>query len=156
MSERHESILEEIWDLFHRHKHRHYNYELAIFFHHHHNHHHMPTTSLTLTDLNPHVGVLSVIDATTGAVIPGTISNVAETVSDPSQDTATTDATNPNAVDVTAVTNTGSSVLGVTADFTSTDGTVSITGLSLSLPITNNVTVTPPPPQPTLVIDFGQ
>lgn len=117
----------------------------------------MPNASLVLTDFKPVTGVLSVTLGDNGPVIPGTISNIQEVISDPTQDSVANDAANPNGVDFTALTNTGNSAATVTADFVSTellaDGVTpkyNLKALPVNVAITNNI----PVPQPVLNITF--
>lgn len=131
--------------------------KLSIHFHNKKNNQHMPNASLVLTDFKPVTGVLSVTLGDNGPVIPGTISNIQEVISDPTQDSVANDAANPNGVDFTALTNTGNSAATVTADFVSTellaDGVTpkyNLKALPVNVAITNNI----PVPQPVLNITF--
>lgn len=154
-----EDEAELMWRILHfRRRPKHHPITLAIFFHH--KHHYQMTTSLTLVDKNVHVAVFSVVDVskTPAVLIPGKISNLQESTSDATIDTVSTDPNDANEADVQAVANTGSAVLGFTADFISDDGTINVQGLSVTLPVTNNIPVEPPPPppvQPALVVDIS-
>lgn len=135
---------------------------LAIYFPHNQNQFTMNTTNLSITQLKAYVGILFVTLGKDGPTIPGTLSNITEVSSDPTQDTAATDPNNPNAVDVTPATNQGNSLVTVTADFDSTetipsdDGTsqvpkYSVKGLTYTVAVTNNIQ----PPAPVLNADFS-
>lgn len=118
--------------------------------------------SATLTDLLKHTFVGQATD-TLGNVYQGTIAFTSAVPADPTQDTASVDATNANTVDAQAVSNTGGTVINVAGNFTSQgnstpapgstaaaipDGTV-IPGTGI-LTLTNNVPIgTTPPPVPT-------
>lgn len=103
---------------------------------------HLMANSVTLTDLLPHKGVISVIDQN-GNSYAGKLSNIQVTSSDSTVDTAGVDPNDPNTLDVTAVTKTGGSTINFTADFTPDspiDGQTSFTGLQGTATIVNNVT----------------
>lgn len=74
--------------------------------------------SITLTDTNPHTGLIQVVDGA-GNVYTGTYANVAVSVADPTQDSATVDTTNPNTIDVQEKNPTGGTTGTLTLDFTS-------------------------------------
>lgn len=132
----------------------HHRYKLRIHFHNSNNQ--QMANSLTLTDKDVHTGLLSVTDSLTGNTLTGTLSNIVVTDSDTTQDTASSDTTKPNTIDVQAVSNSGGSVVSVTADFTSqgnagiADGTV-FTGLKAQGTLINAI---PTAPQPVLNLNF--
>jgi hypothetical protein len=108
--------------------------------------------SVTLTSLTPDQGVIAVVDTANGnEILTGTLANLSAVESDPTQDTASIDPTVANTLDLTAITNTGSTMVTVKGDFTSignagiTDGTV-FPGITVQVAVTNNIPVTPPPP----------
>src|ERR1700744_1355020 len=74
--------------------------------------------SITLTDNQPHTGLVSVIDGN-GNTYTGTLANVVVTPADPTQDTAQVDPTTPNTIDIQEASPTGGTTVSVTADFTS-------------------------------------
>lgn len=74
--------------------------------------------SITLTDNQPHTGLITVVDGA-GNAYTGTLANVVVTTADPTQDTATVDPTTPNTIDVQEANPTGGTSVSVTADFTS-------------------------------------
>jgi uncharacterized protein YdgA (DUF945 family) len=74
--------------------------------------------SITLTDNQPHTGLITVVDGA-GNTYTGTLSNVVVTPADPTQDKATVDPTTPNTIDVQEASPTGGTTVSVTADFTS-------------------------------------
>jgi hypothetical protein len=126
----------------------------------------MASNSFTLTDLNKHTFVAAVQDSL-GNTYQGTLSFTSETPSDPTQDSAVTDPTVANTVDVTALTNTGGTAIAVVASFTSQGNATPATGSTAvaipdgtvltvpgTLTIINNVSTTPPPP--TLGLSFTQ
>lgn len=126
-----------------RKKHRHHKpkLHLRVYFHNKIKNHLM-ANSVTLTDLLPHKGVISVIDQN-GNSYAGKLSNIQVTSSDSTVDTAGVDPNDPNTLDVTAVTKTGGSTINFTADFTPDspiDGQTSFTGLQGTATIVNNVT----------------
>lgn len=98
--------------------------------------------SVTLTDLLPHKGVISVVDQNNNS-FSGKLSNIVVASSDATVDQAAVDPNQPNTIDVTAVTKTGGSTLNFTADFTPDipiDGQTSFTGLKGLATVVNNVT----------------
>lgn len=126
----------------------------------------MASNSFTLTDLNKHTFVAAVQDSL-GNSYQGTLSFTSETPSDPTQDSAVTDPTVANTVDVTALTNTGGTAIAVVASFTSQGNATPASGSTATaipdgtvltvpgtLTIINNVSATPPPP--TLGLSFTQ
>lgn len=139
-----------------KHKHRHKHLQLNIHFHNKHKHFKMSLNSITLADKNVHTGVVSVIDTVSGNTLTGTLSNLTAVDSDTTQDTAAVDPNVANTIDVQAVTNTGGSLVNVTADFTSQgnagipDGTV-FTAVPGQATIINAIPTTP---QPALQINF--
>lgn len=132
----------------------HHRYKLRIHFHNSNNQ--QMANSLTLTDKDVHTGLLSVTDSLTGNTLTGTLSNIVVTDSDPTQDAASVDTTKPNTIDVQAVSNSGGSVVSVTADFTSqgntgiADGAV-FSGLKAQGTLINAIPTTP---QPVLNLNF--
>lgn len=107
--------------------------------------------SVTLTDFLPHKGVISVVDQT-GASFSGKLSNIIITSSDATIDAASVDTSQPNTIDVTAISKTGGATLAFTADFTPDspiDGQASFTGLKGTATVVNNVT-----PQLSLQVNF--
>lgn len=126
-----------------RKKHRHHKprLHLRVYFHNKIKHHLM-ANSVTLTNLLPHKGVISVVDQN-GNSYAGKLSNIQVTSSDSTVDTAGVDPNDPNTLDVTAVTKTGGTTITFTADFTPDspiDGQTSFTGLQGTATIVNNVT----------------
>lgn len=108
--------------------------------------------SVNFTSLTPDQGVIAVVDTANGnAVLTGTLANLSAASSDTTQDTGSIDPAVANTLDVTPVSNQGSSLITVTGDFTSTgnpgitDGTV-FPGITVQVAVTNNIAVTPPPP----------
>lgn len=94
--------------------------------------------SLTLTSLVAQVLKMSVVDQNNNnEAIPGTLSNLVVTSADPAQDTVGVDASDPESVDVDAVSTSGGTTVTATANFTSTklgpDGTT---------PVLNNISLT--------------
>lgn len=74
--------------------------------------------SITLSDNQPHTGLITVVDGA-GNSYTGILANVVVTPADPTQDTATVDPTTPNTIDVQEASLTGGTTVSVTADFTS-------------------------------------
>lgn len=108
--------------------------------------------SITLTDANPHTGLVQVVDDS-GNVYTGTLSNPVIDVADPSQDSVVVDPSTPNTIDVQEKNPTGGTTASLKMDFTSQgnatpaagstaqaipDGTV-IPGLSCSITMINKV-----------------
>lgn len=102
------------WRRRHRHK-----LKLQVYFINKIKHHLMSSiNSITLTDNQPHSGLVTVVDDA-GNSYTGTITPPVITVADPSQDIVTNDATTPNTVDVQEKNPTGGTTAILTADFTS-------------------------------------
>lgn len=136
-----------------RHKKHHHRLKLRVIFQSKIKHHLMASiNSITLTDAQPHTGLVQVVDDA-GNVYTGTLSNVIVGVADPSQDQVTVDPNTPNTIDVQEKNPTGGTTATVTADFTSqgnqtppagstaqaiTDGTV-FPGLTCSITMINKV-----------------
>lgn len=108
--------------------------------------------SITLTDVNPHTGLVQVVDDA-GNVYTGTLSNPVITVADPTQDSVIIDPSKPNTIDVQEKNPQGGTTAVLKMDFTSQgnatpaagstaqaipDGTV-FTGLSCSITMINKV-----------------
>lgn len=74
--------------------------------------------SITLTDANPHTGLVQVVDDA-GNIYTGTLSNPVITVADSTQDTVTVDPTTPNTIDVQVKNPTGGTTASLKMDFTS-------------------------------------
>lgn len=89
--------------------------------------------SLTLVDNLPHTGLISVVDGS-GNTYTGTLANVVVTPADPTQDTATVDATTPNTIDVQEASPTGGTTVSVTADFTSQGNATPATPTAQAIP----------------------
>lgn len=159
---------DEIWLLRWLEKHLKHVFHLNIHFHTK-NLNKMGLNTLTLTDLNVHTGVVTVSDNQTPAnLYTGTLSNIQVSDSDTTQDTAVSDPSVANTIDVQAVSNTGGSLVNIKADFTSQgnaspapgstaiavpDGTV-FTGLTGQATLINQIPVTPPAPTLNLNINF--
>jgi hypothetical protein len=110
--------------------------------------------SVVFTALAPDQGIIAVVDTANGnAILTGTLANLSAVESDPTQDTAAIDPSVANQLDVTPITNAGSTMITVKGDFTSTgnagitDGTV-FPGITVQVAVTNNIPTTPPPPPP--------
>ena len=125
------------WRRKHRHKlylQVHFNNKKHPFF--------MSVNTVTLVDLLPHKGVISVVDQNNNT-ISGKLSNISISPADPSVDTATSDPSQANTIDVTAVTPTGGTTLNLTADFVAdspVNGQTTFTGLKGTVTVINNVT----------------
>ena len=123
------------------HRRKHHKLRLVIHFSNNKNPFGMSLNTVTLTDLLPHTGVISVVDQT-GAAVPGTLSNFALVVADPTIDKAAIDANQANTVDVTAIASAGGTTVAITADFTSAspiNGQTSFPGLKGIVTIINQV-----------------
>lgn len=115
--------------------------QIRVLFHHHTKKHTMSLNSITLTDLLPHTGVVSVIDQNNNTY-SGKLSNIQVTVADASMDSAQADPNQANTIDVTAIVNSGGTTASITADFTSDqpiNGQTSFTGLKGQITIINQV-----------------
>jgi hypothetical protein len=139
--------------------HRKERIQLIVFFH------NKNTCMSTVNSVNfttnaPDQGVIAVVDTANGnAILTGTLANITAASSDATQDTFSVDPSVANTLDVAPVSNTGSSIGTVKADFTSQgnagipDGTV-FPGLLVQVAATNNIPTTPPPPVPGLQVTF--
>lgn len=144
-------VIVTLWLVVHRHKSRHH-LKLAIFFLNN-KYNSMPTVnSVNFTALTPDQGIIAVVDTANGnAILLGTLANLVAVPSDQTVDTASIDPAVANTLDVTPISNTGSSMITVKGDFTSTgnagitDGTV-FPGIRVQVAATNNIPTTPPPP----------
>lgn len=127
-----------------RHKKKRHKLKLQVHFQTKIKHHLMASiNSITLTDLLPHTGLITVVDSN-GKSYTGTLSNVAVVVADPSQDTVAVDPNVPSTLDVTDVSPNGGTTAVVIADFASAgnegieDGKV-FTGLTCTVTIINKI-----------------
>jgi|GEM_PF-5330439 len=121
---------------------------LAILFQTNKNHIFMASiNSITLTDNQPHTGLITVVDGN-GNSYTGTLSNVVVTPTDPTQDTAKVDSTTPNTIDVQEASPTGGTTISVTADFTSQGNATPAAG-STAIPIADGTVF------PALVVPGG-
>jgi len=108
--------------------------------------------SITLTDVQPHTGLVQVVDDL-GNVYSGTLSNPVIDVADPTQDSVVIDPTTPNTIDVQEKNPQGGTTANLKMDFTSQgnatpapgssaqaipDGTV-FPGLAVSITMINKV-----------------
>lgn len=80
--------------------------------------------SITLTDTNPHTGLIVVVD-NFGNQYKGTLGNVVIAGFDPAQDNFSIDPANTSTLDVQDVAANGGTVATLTGDFTSVGNTVS-------------------------------
>lgn len=102
----------------------------------------MSVNTVTLVDLLPHTGVISVVDQN-NAVITGKLSNIAVAPADNTVDSAVVDPNQANTIDVTAISKTGGTTLNLTADFVADspiDGQTTFTGLKGTVTVINDVT----------------
>lgn len=111
-----------------RHKRKKFRLRLQVFFQTKIKHSFMASiNSITLTDANPHTGLIQVVDGA-GNIYTGTLANVVLAVADPSQDQATVDPNTPNTIDVQEKNPTGGTTGTLTADFTSQGNSTPPTG----------------------------
>lgn len=135
-----------------KHSHHHHFLRLQTIFQNNTNPFNMSLNSLTINDLLPHKGVISVTDDA-GNSYSGTISNIQISVSDTTLDNGAVDTGIANTVDITALGPNGATTANLTADFTSQgngtpaagstaqaipDGTV-FTGLKGTVSIINDI-----------------
>lgn len=116
------------------HKKKHKRLRLQVHFQTKYKNHFMASiNSITLTDNQPHTGLVTVVDDA-GNSYTGTLSNVVIGVVDPSQDTVTVDPNAPNTIDVQEVNPTGGTTAAITADFTSQGNSTPSTPSAQSIP----------------------
>lgn len=101
----------------------------------------MSVNTVTLTDLLPHTGVISVVDQN-GVSYSGKLSNIVVAISDGTVDSAAVDPNQANTVDVTALVNAGGTTVAITADFTADqpiNGQTTFTSLKGTVTVINQV-----------------
>ncbi len=89
--------------------------------------------SITLTDNQPHTGLITVVDDA-GNSYTGTLANVKIGVADPTQDVVTVDPNTPNTIDVQELQVTGGTTATLIADFTSQGNATPSTPTAQAIP----------------------
>ena len=89
--------------------------------------------SITLTDNQPHTGLVTVVDDA-GNSYTGTLSNMVIGVVDPTADVVTVDPKTPNTIDVQELKVTGGTTATLTADFTSQGNATPSTPTAQAIP----------------------